>query len=138
MTRAPTPLDVSLAWWREALAIPEYERRRTPIPDEPQAGYFQRRLVKGGIMVPCRIWLHQEVGPDGELLDDEVLRCEVNGEPADPDEAWSYLCSAPISEAEFKYLTARGAWAGHYAPNEAAAQPRRPIDWNSMQPPAFT
>lgn len=136
MIRQPTPLSVSLAWWREALALPAYER--VGIPDQPHAGFFQRRLVKGGPFVPARIWLHQDIGDDGELLDDEVLRCEINGEPADADEAWSYLCSAPISEAQFNYMTARGQWASFYAPTEAAANPRRPIDWNSMQPPAFT
>lgn len=136
VTRTPTPLAVSLAWWREALDLPAYER--VGIPDEPRAGFFQRRLVKGGPFVPARIWLHQDIGADGELLDDEVLRCEINGEPADPEEAWSYLCSAPISEERFRYLTARGEWSSFYAPTEAAANPRQPIDWNSMQPPSFT
>lgn len=136
MIRTPTPLAVSLAWWREALAMPVYER--VGIPDQPHAGFFQRRLVKGGPFVPARIWLHQDIGPDGELLDDEALRCEINGEPADADEAWSYLCSAPISEAEFDYMTERGRWAAWYAPHEPAANPRRTIDWLTLPAPTFT
>lgn len=136
MIRTPTPLAVSLAWWREALAMPAYER--VGIPDQPNAGFFQRRLVKGGPFVPARIWLHQDIGEDGELLDDEVLRCEVNGEPADAEEQWSYLCSAPISEAEFNYMTERGRWAAWYAPHEPAANPRRAIDWLTVAPPTFT
>ncbi|WP_119270893.1 hypothetical protein [Taklimakanibacter deserti] len=134
MIRAPIPVDVALAWWREALAQPAYER--VAIPDEPHPGFFQRKLVKGGPFVPARIWLEQDVGEDGELLGAE-LRCEVNGEPADPFEAWSYLCGRPITEEYFNYLTARNRWAAWHAPHEAAANPRQPIDWNRLPAPTF-
>jgi hypothetical protein len=122
MIRAPIPDDVVLAWWRSALA-----EAPDAIPDEPRAGFFKRKLVKGGVYVPARIWLEQEIGEDGELLGAE-FKCEVNGEPADPFDQWSYLCGEPISEAEFKYLTARGDWAWRYAPNDPAARPRERID----------
>lgn len=136
MIRAPIPPEDALAWWRGAVALPEYERRDTPIPDEPCPGFFQCKLVKGGIFVPARIWLEQDVGEDGELLGAE-LRCEVNGEPADPFDKWSYLCGEPISEAQFNYLTARNRWAAWHAPHEPAANPRKPIDWLTLPVPQF-
>lgn len=122
MIRAPITEYEALAWWRDALA-----EAPDAIPDEPRCGWFKRRLCKGGVFVPARIWLEQDIGEDGELLGAE-MRCEVNGEPADPFDQWSYLCGEPISEAEFKYLTARGEWAWRYAPNDPVARPREPID----------
>lgn len=137
MIRAPIPDEILFAWWREALALPEYERRRTPIADQPECGYFQRKLVKGGIMVPCRIWLEQEIGDDGELLGAE-LRCEVNGNAADPFEQWSHICAEPIPEEYFNYLIARNRWAAWHAPGDPAANPRQPIDWLKTPLPTFT
>lgn len=125
-TRAPIAPEEALAWWRGALLRPE--KSREGIPDEPRCGWFKRKLAKGGVFVPARIWLEQEIGEDGELLDDPKLLCEVNGQPAEPDDQWSYLAGNPISEAEFKYLTARGEWAERYAPRDFAANPREPID----------
>lgn len=123
MTRTPTPLSVSLAWWREAL-------RRLPeaIPDDPKPGFYQRRLVKGGVYVPCRIWLEQDVDEAGELLDEPRLLAEVNGEPAEPDDIWSYVAGNPITEQMFRYLVARREWSERYAPRDFVANPRTPID----------
>jgi hypothetical protein len=137
LIRAPIPDETAFAWWREALAIPEYERRSTPVADEPQCGYFQRKLVKGGIMVPARMWLEQDIGDDGELLGAE-LRCEVNGSPADPFDQWSHIAGNPISEGEFNYMVARRNWAAWHAPHEPAANARKPIDWLTLAPPTFT
>lgn len=137
MIRAPIPEEVALAWWREAVETPEYERRRTPIADDPQCGFFKRKLVRGGVYVPARIWLDQDIDEAGELLGVE-LRAEVNGDPVDPLDAWSYLAGNPITEAEFNYLKARGDWSAFYAPHEAAARPRQPIDWQTKPAPVFT
>lgn len=136
MIRAPITDHDALAWHREAVALPEYERRSTPVADEPQCGFFKRKLVKNGPFVPARIWLEQETGEDGELLGSE-LRCEVNGEAADPFEAWSYLCANPITAAEFAYMAALKNWAAWYSPALPQAQPRRPIDWNTLPAPQF-
>ncbi len=129
MIRAPLTDDEALAWWRAALLRPPMSREG--IPDEPMPGFFKRRLAKGGVFVPARIWLEQDIGDDGELLGAE-LRCEVNGEPADPFEQWSYVAGNPISQAEHAYLTARGQWAERYAPNDFVARPRERVDFNSM------
>ena len=130
--RTPTPQDELYAWHRKAL------HGLAPANDgTPQPGFYKRKLVKGGVFVPARIWVEQEVCPEtGELLNDEVMRCEVNGRPADPEDAWSWICSEPITEQEFRYLTARLDHAARYEPEDAFAVPTRPIDISSI-PPLF-
>lgn len=124
--RRPTPLSVSMAWHTARLALPS--GIRTPIADDPQCGFFKRKLAKDAVFVPARIWLDQDIDSDtGELCGDEVLCCEVNGREADPEEQWSYLAGNPITEAEFKYLMARNEWAERHAPHDPAARPREPI-----------
>lgn len=121
--RAPTPDPY--AWHRQAIAG---RGQREPIADEAQCGWFKRKLVKGGPFVPARIWLVQDVGEDGELLDDELLQCEVNGQYADPVDQWSYLCGQPITEAEFQYMEATRIWAEQHAPEHPQAKPRERIN----------
>ena len=81
--RRPTPVAVLHAWHSAAL------RGLSPANDgTPRCGWYKRRLVRGGVFVPARIWMVQDICPEtGELLSDEVLRCEVNGIAADPEEA---------------------------------------------------
>lgn len=117
------------AWHRAALA-----GRAVLVNEEPHPGWYQRKLVKHAVWVPAHIWLQQELGDDGELLEDVQLLCEVNGRSADPFEQWSFLAGNPISEAEFKYLTARNTWAGWYAPHEPAGNPQKPVNWLKSKP----
>lgn len=122
----PTPLSVAMAWHADRLTLPQGVR--VLVSDEPRCGFYKRRLAKGAVFVPARIWLEQDIDPDtGELLADEVMRCEVNGREADPDEQWSYLAGNPITEQEFKYLSARNEWAQAHSPHDPAASPREPI-----------
>ncbi len=137
MIRQPTPPAVAYAWHANALRGVYGDEIVTT--EEPQPGWFKRRLVKGGVFVPARIWIDGETDPDtGELLSDERLRCEVNGRSADPHEEWQWLAGAPISEAEFRYLTAVAAHAGWHQPDQPQANPRRPIDWMTVRPPHFS
>ena len=127
MTREPTD-DEAYAWHRAALA------RLAPviINEEPHCGWYKRKLVAKAVFVPARIWLdvpEHAIDAAGELVDQPVMRCEVNGQPRDPFEQWQWLADKPISEAEFKYLTARNNWAGWYAPHLPEANPRKPVDW---------
>lgn len=121
--RAPTPDPY--AWHRQAIAG---RGQREPIADEPRCGWFKRKFVQGGPFVPARIWLVQDVGEDGELLDVELLQCEVNGAYADPVDQWSYLCGQPITEAEFRYMEATRQWAEQHAPDHPQAKPRERIN----------
>lgn len=123
----PTSKTVLYAWHAKAI------RGLEPVNDgTPHCGWFKRKLVKGGVFVPARIWMFQDVEPDtGELLSDELMQCEVNGAQADPEEAWSWICAHPITEQEFNYLAARIDFAQRHEPDDAFAQPTKPIDMNS-------
>jgi len=124
MIRTPSPEASLLAWHRAALA-----GRSPQITHEPQCGWFKRKLVKGGPFVPARIWLDQDIDAEtGELRADEALQCEVGGRWADAEDQWSYLAGNPISEAEFKFMTATAEYAAAYEPSNPAADPRRPIN----------
>lgn len=133
MIRQPTPLWEILRWHHNALA-----GRKPPIHEsEPQCGWFRRRLVRAGPWVPARIWLEQEVDEEtGELVADEVLCCEVCGEPKDPYDQWTWLAGQPISEEEFNHLMAVRRWAGwNEVESEPLANPRKSIDHLKSQIP---
>lgn len=134
----PTPLADQLSWWRNAL-LGIYGDEGPHIGEEPQCGWFKRRLVKGGPFVPARIWLYSPTDPEtGDLVGDEVLQAEVDGNYADPEQQWSWLNGNPITEAEFKYLTANRAWTSEHAPHEPYANPREPVNWLDVPVPTFT
>ena len=124
--RRPTPVGVLHAWHAAAL------RGLGPVNDgTPRCGWYKRRLVRGGVFVPARIWMAQDICPDtDELLSDEVLRCEVNGLCADPEEAWTWISGHPVTEQEFRYLAARIAFAILHEPQDPFAMPTQPIDLN--------
>ena len=132
----PTPHAALYAWHTEAMkgVFGEFDIH---IGEEPQCGWFKRKLVKGGPFVPARVWMYQPVDDEGDLCGDEVLQCEVDGKFADPEEAWSWLCGNPISEAEFKHLTALRQWSEEHAPTEPYANPRQPVDWQKVPTPTF-
>ena len=125
--RRPTPHTQLYAWHTAAL------RGLAPVIDNtPQCGFYKRKLVKGGVFVPARIWMFQDIDAEtGELLSDELLQCEVNGTYADPEDAWSWICSHPIREQEFRYLAARIDFAVRHEPADPFAAPTQPIDLNA-------
>lgn len=124
--RRPTPIAALYAWHAAAL------RGLRPLNDgTPRCGWYKRRLVRGGVFVPARIWMHQDICPEtGDLVSDEILRCEVNGSPADPEDAWSWISANPVTEQEFRYLAARIAFAIQHEPDDPFAVPSRPVDLN--------
>ena len=132
----PTPHAVLYAWHSNALrgALAE----DLPITEEPQCGWFKRRLIRGGLFVPARIWMYQPTDPEtGDLVADEALQCEVGGRFADPEIQWPWLNGRPISEQEFNYLTALAGWTAEHAPGEPFANPRQPVDWLKVPTPSF-
>lgn len=133
--RTPTPIHEAISWWHEALAHPYLI---DSVPMEPQSGFYKRRLVRGGVYVPAKIWLDAEVDAEtGELLSDEKLLCEVGGNFADAEDQWTYLASNPIGEAEFKFLTALRQHCAWHEPDQPHANPKRTIDWLAVSPPQF-
>lgn len=124
MIRTPTPRHAAYAWHTVAMAGGDPETT-----DEPQCGWFKRRMVKLGPWVPARIWLDAWIDPvTGELMADETLQCEVNGAWADAADQWLWLCANPISEQEFRYLTALADHCARHEPAHPAANPRRAIN----------
>lgn len=128
--RTPTPLAPLYDWHRDALA-----GKNPVITHEPQVGWFTRRLVQGGPIVPCRIWLHQEIA-DGELIDEERLRCEVAGKERDVDDEWTYLAASPITESEYNFRSADASWCRTHALGSPEANPMLPVSTRSI-PPLF-
>lgn len=107
--RRPTSLDERWEWWERAISGEEV----TVTEQEPQCGFFKvRKFPYGqwptGPYIPARIWMRPgEVDNEtGELLSDEEWFCEIDGKRANPWKKWTWLASHPITEDEFKWLTA--------------------------------
>lgn len=102
--REPT-LD-PLFWWREALA----GRRLPTHEDEAHCGFFKTRKPgpepwQKRPMVPARIWIEQPLDPEtGELIGDEVMRCEIDGELWPILEGWVSVARQPITRDEYVAL----------------------------------
>lgn len=98
-----------------------------------RAGYYRRRLVKNGPLVPAQIFLVDgDRDPEtGELMSDQVWRCQLWDDhgPRDEDawEQWSFLCGDPITKQEFDTMVATFNWArGTSAPE---GSPTKAIDY---------
>ena len=104
--------------------------------NEPQEGYYRRRLVRGGPWVAARIWwvrgdIDQETS---HQMSDDVLRCVVNGRRRDPYREWLWLAKEPITEAEYNFLVDDAAHARAHRPDDPKGKPDAPIDLNKMDP----
>lgn len=117
--KASDPLE----WWREELLAPGQK-----IPDEPQCGFYQRRLVFGGPLVAARIWREPETDLEGKLTGREFLRCQLGERLVDPRVEWDRLCRYPIKEGDFHFEIADADHAKRYRPNHPKANPRKPVD----------
>lgn len=127
LQRPAQPTADPYAWWRRELHRPGQK-----IPEAPQAGWYQRRLVKGGVWVPARIYRMPEVDfvteqPTGR----DVVLCDVGGERRDPLDEWSKLCTQPIKEETFKFLMAKADYAKKYSPTDPEASPTTPTNWDT-------
>ena len=135
--RRPTPAKQLYAWHTNA--VRGHLAEDMPLTEDPQCGWFKRRLVKNGPFVAAQIWMYQPIDPaTGELEADETLRCEVSGKFAEAADQWVWLCQNPIAKAEFDYITATQQWAVENAPDEPMANPREPTNWSKVPTPNFT
>lgn len=141
LARAVEPLpkgEGAFAWWKKELHLIKRNEERGRLPELPQCGFFQRRLVKGGPFVRARIWREPEVDFETEKpTGKDALLCEVNGERRDPFDQWGWLSQNPITEREFRFLAETHEWAMKHAPDEPEASPRKPINFATMKPPVF-
>lgn len=110
--------DDPYTWHRAALAGEKVLIHETEI----QCGYFCRRMEYRGPLFPARIfWEGDRDEETGELLGDELIRCEVAGQRRDPEEEWPHLARLPISQAEYDSLIAELFTSENYV------GPTRPI-----------
>lgn len=131
MIRQPTDLLTAMRWHRRALA-----GIAQPVhAEDPQPGWYRRRLVKGGPWVPAQIWIEQVLDADtGELTEPETTRCKVNGEEVDAIREWLWLAKNPISQGEFDRMTDEIERAGRMDPLNPILQPERPADVTARAP----
>lgn len=146
--RRPTPREPMYTWWRAALAamdgyysLREAQRAGEDIPHfsegSPQAGFFKVKFGRDKPFVPCRIYVEQLVGPDGELLSDEKMICEVGDDFADPRDYWLRACDRPITEQEYRHMMRVRTWAQEFAPAAPEADPSQRIDYLRRPLPVF-
>jgi hypothetical protein len=134
LSRPVPPEPKPLEWWEE-----ELKASGQRLPDVPQCGYYQRRLVKGGVMVPCRIWREAELDDiSAHATGNEVLLCTVGDWRKDPMAEWPRLAMAPISAEEYRHLMRVHAWAKVHDPKGAEANPRKAAITVDSDPPTFT
>jgi len=119
------------------------------IIDRPQQGFYVIRLVKGGPLVPARIWRPCACTvPNGDdAIDPNALhewretcdrfphlRGEIDGKHADLWMVWT--SGRPTTEANWRYMTDVSRWARAHAPHEPEAQPRETVNLAAI-PPIF-
>lgn len=119
-------VDAPLLWWSKA----NKKGEKNSYVDQPQDGFFKRRLVRGGSWVAAKIWRESETDfvtnkPTGF----DVVRCEVDGKPRNAAQQWDALQRFPITKADFDYLVANSTWHKQHKPNSSEANPSRAIDW---------
>ena len=105
---------------------------------DPQCGWYRSRLIKGGPPVPVAIWMHQPVDDDGELTDQEALKCTVLGKERDPFELWTWVCGDPISKNEYHFILDSIHWAKKNEPHTPEANPHLTVNWATLAPHTFT
>lgn len=127
MIRRPTSPFKATAWWRGMV-----ENGQAPFhiyDDEPQCGFYARRYVRGGPLVPVRVFLRQDIDPEtGELMNPEEIVAEELGWEKDPSRFWTYL--KPISREEYDALVEQHRtdtrMAATHAPINLHETPTRP------------
>lgn len=118
---------------------PRFEGNATPY----RAGFYQMKLVKGGIFVPVRLW--QGFGKqDGRELDDDgaptpviargwIWRAMLDGVEVHPWKVWPDCSGEPITEEEYRFLLARRHHAMAHDPQSPFASPRQKVDWLTVK-----
>lgn len=143
--RTPTDRKILYRFWAEQLeAMGDFTSVRAakdagrPIlntPDEPQCGFYKRRLIANGPWVPVRIFVEQIVDAGGELLAPERMRAQVGEHYFEPADVWPWVWNRPISQADFRLMVAETAWAKSQV--VARADPDLHVDFLTAPPPMF-
>jgi len=117
-------------WWREELIAPGQK-----IPAIPPCGFYETRIVRGGPLVPARIWREPYTEPiTGKDSGKDVLRCEINGKAKDAF-AHYMICHHPVEESKYRFEVADFAHAKAFRPDDPKATPTKTIDITRQKAP---
>lgn len=99
--------------------------------DQPRAGYFSLKLVKGGAPVAAAI-VEDADGWHVVINGERRASAEDPWQAPDMSRVWHY--SREIDEAEYRFMLARAAHAREHDPTHPTANPEAPIDFNAIKP----
>ncbi len=113
---------------------PSFFKRRRSGVDPDSGSRWYTVWVAAIIYRPCPIEMHVDAA--WQWIDRwPHLVAEENGEPADVDRVWK--SKNRISISKYILLRDQRAWDRAYAPESLGANPREPIDFNTLAPPRF-
>ena len=104
----------------------QYPYQETFKENEPEAGFYLIRRVKGGILMPVRIWIAED-GPVFAKRGFDLVPW---------DWIWPWCARHPVDETEYQRRMARKVWARENDKESPEANPKRPIDLDDL-PPIF-
>lgn len=92
------------AWHAAAMA-----GLKPPVHSDPECGWFLRYTGTDGKemnyerhYLPASVYWERQIDPEtGEILGDDILRCDIGGVFVDPEAAWISIAKRPISEDEY-------------------------------------
>jgi len=124
LVRVVAHIENPFAWWEE-----ELKASGQVIPDVPQCGFYQRKIVHGGPWVPAKIWRVPQTDPvTEELTGNDLLQCMVGDKPKDPFEEWTRLSMDPITRAAYGYGRADADHAKKFRKDDPKSEPSKPIN----------
>lgn len=101
----PSDLWLAYAPWRDKL-----EGKSVPLhADKAEPGFYCRRFVKGGPLVPVAIWIEQNIDANGLLTSPERIVALVNGKLTRADVHWNHCCDKAITHAAYDAAMLTGA-----------------------------
>lgn len=111
--RNPTGNRTLYRWWREAL-LSKAKGCRLPdvVETEPQPGFYQTRLKRGGVLNPVAIWMNQPTDDGGQLIDDETIVAKLGDAFVDVGKVWPWCATRPITKKEYDHFRQHGRWPG--------------------------
>lgn len=109
--------------------------------DQPVAGFYRARLVKGGPWVPVRIWFGPPPDPDdpdGPPLDRSHRWQAIVGDDLvtghDVQDVWIRASGEPVDRQRYDYMRAVRDWAMRADPSAPEANPTKPVNLRTMRP----
>ena len=111
---------------------------RAPIGDEPAAGFYKIKIIRGGPWLGVRIWYDDDPRdpdfPDIPLDRAHIWRAERDGREVDVSAVWPFAANHPIDAAEYAYLLGDAAHARAHRPFDPEANPGEAVDLGRIKP----